>query len=1399
MDVARDKQSSPQPVTFFSGGGEMGERIRAFDWSKTPLGPSTSWSPSLKMMVRFLLANRFPLLLWWGPQFVQIYNDAYRPVLGTKHPDPGLGHSVSECWSEIWHVLRPLIETPFNGGPSTWMEDIFLEINRYGFIEETHFTIAYSPVPDETVPSGIGGVLATVHEITEKVVGERRVRLLRDLGTEALEAKTAEEACVVAAETLAKHPKDIPFALLYLIDSEARRARLAGTAGVTPGGPASPLIVEVGSHPDQQPWPLSETIRTEALQTVDDLSACLAEGVPRGPWSDPPRQAVVVPLRSNIVHQLAGLLVVGISSRLKLDDAYRSFIELAANQISTAIANARAYEEEKRRAEALAEIDRAKTAFFSNVSHEFRTPLTLMLGPLEEAISTAQDATHKERLEVVHRNGLRLLKLVNSLLDFSRIEAGRVQAIYEETDLATLTAELASVFRSAIERAGLQLVVDCPPLTVPVFVDREMWEKIVLNLLSNAFKFTFKGSITVKLRQADDHVELLVRDTGTGIAEDEIPRVFERFHRIRGAQSRTHEGSGIGLALVRELARLHGGAVAVESEIGKGTTFTVRVPTGSAHLPADQIGAQRMLSSTALGPEVFAEEALRWLPGTAEEFTSTEIGQLNGGPTLADFPARILLADDNADMRDYVKRILGRHWEVEAVSDGLAALDAVRRRVPDLVLSDVMMPGLDGLELLRELRSSPLTSRVPVVLLSARAGEESRVQGLESGADDYLPKPFSARELVARVGAHLKIAHLRAESEKELRQSEARFRLLFETMDEGYCVIEVIFDDQHHPTDYRFLEVNPAFEKLTGIKDAKGRQIREIVPSYEQQWLDLYGRVALSGETLHFESTAEASGRHYDVCAFRIGPAELRRVGILFNDITERKKLSEQVDKERGRLRYLFDKAPTFVAVLRGPEHVFELANAAYLQLVGHREVIGKTVREAFPEVEGQGFFELLDQVYRTGEPFIGREMPVSLHRLQDGTSEEMFLDFVYQAVFDADNSVSGVFVHGADVTDKVKARRVIEEANRLKDEFLATLSHELRNPLNSILGYAEVLRRSPESRHLAVVRKAADTIHSNAEAQSQLIKDLLDLSRLQTGKLAVELQPSHVAPLIGDAVETVREQAGQKGIKLNVDLAAEPLTVNADPVRIQQIVWNLVNNAVKFTPKGGRVSVNLNRDDDHATLLVEDTGQGIDRDFLPHVFEMFRQADSRATRRHGGLGVGLALVRQLTELHGGNVEVYSDGPGLGARFIVRLPLYHKTVEERGPDFTSQSTGELYGVRVLVVDDTQDSLDMLRFLLNGEGAMVQTASSGAEGLIIAAGRDFDLVISDISMPDIDGYEFLQALRERPGYQDVPAIALTGFGRDEDVERARQAGFTTHLTKPIDFDNLVRLARVSIEK
>jgi PAS domain S-box-containing protein len=746
---------------------EMQRRVRSFDWSMTSIGRRDSWSPALKTTVSLLLANRFPMLLWWGPDYISIYNDAYIPILGQKHPW-ALGKPVRECWSEIWSVLEPLIDTPFHGGPSTWSDDIELYINRAGFTEETHFTVAYSPVPDETAEHGIGGVLATVHEITAEIVSQRRGAILRDLSS-AVGSKTSKEVCLNVAARLSQHSSDIPFAVIYF-SGRGRDATLVAAAGVEPGdqrlAPAS-----IGFDDRAALWPIHRCAESGEVQVVELSSESIE--IPNPGWRHPPKQAVVLPIHPPLAHQSATFLVLGLSSTLPLDESYMDFLKLIAAQVSTAISAAAASEEEHKRAEALAEIDRAKIAFFSNVSHEFRTPLTLMLGPLEEVLKDDQlSGSQRERIDIAHRNSLRLLKLVNSLLDFSRIEAGRMKASYAPVDLAALTRDLASNFRSATQAAGLELVIDCPDLSQPAYVAVELWEKIVLNLLSNAFRFTFNGRITVSLKEAKDTVVLSVADTGTGIPEKELPHIFERFHRVEGARGRSYEGSGIGLALVQELARLHGGAVSVESEVSRGTTFRVQIPLGYSHLPEDRVKTVADATSTLPQGGAYVGETLRWLPDSNDSSFGLRNGSTDQGLTAdhvdtapnAERMPSILLADDNRDMREYIARLLGGSMRVTAVTDGREALASALRDPPDLILSDVMMPRMDGLGLLRELRANAATSTVPVILISARAGEESRIEGVTAGAEDYLIKPFSAAELLARVTTHLKLSKTRKES-----------------------------------------------------------------------------------------------------------------------------------------------------------------------------------------------------------------------------------------------------------------------------------------------------------------------------------------------------------------------------------------------------------------------------------------------------------------------------------------------------------------------------------------------------------------------------------------------------------------------------------------------------------
>ena len=583
--------------------------------------------------------------------------------------------------------------------------------------------------------------------------------------------------------------------------------------------------------------------------------------------------------------------------------------------------------------ERLKELDRLKTQFFANISHEFRTPLTLMMGPLEDAIAQSEglSAPGRERLELAHRNSLRLLKLVNTLLDFSRIEAGRIQASYEPIDLALLTVELASVFRSAIERAGMRLVIDCPPLPEQVYVDRDMWEKIVLNLLSNAFKFTFEGEIEVSLRLINSLAEMTVRDTGTGIPADEIPRLFERFHRARGARGRSYEGSGIGLALVQELVKLHGGSVRVESEVDRGTSFIVTIPFGKNHLPADRIGGPRPVASTEVRGKAYVQEALRWLPNlndlTDGDAQVAPPSASESRPYSIPNPeqrSRILLADDNIDMREYVQRLLLEQYEVVAVADGESALESARQVRPDLILTDIMMPRLDGFGLLRTLRADPELNDIPVILLSARAGEESRVDGLDAGADDYLVKPFSARELLARVRSHLAIEKIRREGAERERELRAK--------------------------------------------------------------------------------------------------AEL----------------------ERNQIRELFMQAPAAIGLLSGPEHRWTFINAEYMRVTGRDQAdqfIGKTIRESLPELEGQGFFELLDAVYRTGTPYVGTAAKALLNRAAMSGPEESYFNFVYQPLRDLEGKVEGVLVHAVEVTHQEIARREIEKRQSVTSLLAAIVS----------------------------------------------------------------------------------------------------------------------------------------------------------------------------------------------------------------------------------------------------------------------------------------------------------------------------------------------------------------------
>ncbi|HEY3517817.1 MAG TPA: ATP-binding protein, partial [Gammaproteobacteria bacterium] len=828
--------------------------------------------------------------------------------------------------------------------------------------------------------------------------------------------------------------------------------------------------------------------------------------------------------------------------------------------------------------------------------------------------------------------------------------------------------ELAGVFRSAVEKAGLRLVVECETLAEPAYVDRDMWEKIVLNLLSNAFKFTFKGEIEVRLRARGDHVELTVRDTGVGIPAVDLPKMFQRFRRVRHSRSRTHEGSGIGLALVRELVRIHGGEIGLESREDEGTTFTVSLPTGKRHLPADRINVPRQLATTRTGAQPFLEEAQRSLPEEPERAPVRTVAESVPAAAAASRPT-ILLADDNADMRDYLRRLLERHYDVIAVGDGQEALDAIGERVPDLVLTDVMMPRLDGAGLLAGMRADARTRSVPVIMLSARAGEEARIEGLSAGADDYLVKPFSARELLARVGAHLSLSKQRGELERALRYRSEQLETLLEGAPLGIYLIG---------PDFRIRAVNPvaqpAFGDIAG--DVVGRDFDEVVHLIrEQPYADDIVRI--------FRQTLATGEPYYTREHAAIRPD--RSVREYYEWRVERITLP---DGERGLVCYFRD-----------------------------------------------------------------------------------------------------ISAHVAARTAVEQSREALKEADRRKDEFLATLAHELRTPLAPIHNALEILRLSRGNG--GVAHDVYEMMGRQVNHMVRLVDDLMEVSRITRGKIDLRRQRVELADIIGSAVETARPLVDAGGHVLTVDLGGERFELDADPVRLAQVFGNLLNNAAKYTPKGGQITLRAEQRGPHVVVSVRDNGAGIRSDVLAHVFEPFVQGERSYTRSQGGLGIGLTLARSIVVLHGGTIEAHSAGLGQGSEFVVRLPLL-PPVADSPAVASSRPPTRIAGQRILVVDDNVDAAESLGALLRCLGADVVTVHDGPAALEALRTEEPCAAVLDIGMPGMDGYEVARRVRAGPRGEHIQLIALTGWGNDEDRRRSREAGIDHHLVKPVDLNVLESL-------
>jgi PAS domain S-box-containing protein len=1143
----------------------------------------------------------------------------------------------------------------------TYVESQLLIMERNGYPEETYYTFSYTPIPGDD--GSTAGMICANTDDTDRIISERQLRTLTQLGQTLTDCQSNDEVIGKMITALQENPHDFPFALYYTISQST--IRLSHSTQLGEFAANIPKVLDLQENSEIAHL-MNEAVSKRKLQVLEGITEKIGR-MPSGAWEVTPDKAIVLPVGQTAANLPYGFLVVGLNPYRLLDEKYASFFNLIADQVGASISDINILLEQRRRTEALAEIDRAKTIFFSNISHEFRTPLTLLLGPIED---TLQDPGNIEgtklRMDTAYRNALRMQKLVNTLLEFSRIEAGRVEGRFSIVDICTFTRDLVSSFRSAVEKAGMQLKFNCDRIAAEVYVDIEMWEKIVLNLVSNAFKYTHEGSISVNISQQNSQIKLSVKDTGIGIPADQLNKIFDRFHRIDNTEGRSQEGTGIGLALVKELVKIHQGTIEVNSEPGAGSEFTVSFPVGKDHLPAEKIVEPVSVPTSSITSTSYVQEAMKWIPGNGNGTeVSIEFEEHFIAPEPVGKKPTVLVADDNADMREYIQRLLVNQFRVLTANDGEDAFSKMVRFKPDILVSDIMMPKLDGFGLVKKVQEHPETRNIPVIFLSARAGEESKLEGLEAGADDYLVKPFSARELITTVKSNIRIARMRKMAEDNLSS--------------------------------------------------------------------------------------------------------------------------------------IIMQSPVSMAILKGPDMVMELANQKSLDIWGkkHEDVINRPVKEGFPELVEQGFITILNEVYKSGEPFSAQEMPVTLNRY--GKPELVYVTFIFEPLRSSEGVIEGVIAVGIDVSEQVITRKKIEEneqslnelANALpqlvwvadangdvlyyndrisefygvskahdgkwiwgrmvhpedlfkterawkkavqqgtpyqiehriqmadgnyrwflsrgvpqKDEqgaiikwfgtatdihaskeqaavleeevkkrthelkelnislqqsndelqqFAHVASHDLKEPLRKIKTFTERLVDDPKSRFSDKANIYITKINSATDRMHMMIEGVLNYSMINaSGQNTISVDLNTILKNIEQDLEIVIKE---KSATLQVDHLP---TVEGATVLIYQLFYNLVNNSLKFTKPGKSPLVSITSSiiqkngNEYAEIIVEDNGIGFEQNDAERIFNTFSRLNSKD--HYEGTGLGLSLCKRIVLRHHGNIRAIGKR-NEGAIFVVELPL----------------------------------------------------------------------------------------------------------------------------------------------
>ncbi|KAG9307824.1 hypothetical protein G9A89_023389 [Geosiphon pyriformis] len=1486
QSMSADKtQLDQEPLDQYQDELPLSELVYAFDWSSTELGAMNTWPTSLKTVVDLCLHSVFPMVLYCGSDKVLIYNQMWRPILKLKHPE-ALGKPAKEVWPEIWDVIGPIFDKVMLTGKGQFNDDLLLLMSRAGYTEECYFSFTFSPIFGEN--GDILGLFTPVQETTQRVLSARRLKTLSELGNRTPGAKSIESSCHLVTTALREHNADITYAIIYLIEHthinendkgyiarltattfddnllvqsaddgvdelqfvEGKSTRnlpdfLPKTCGHLDVTKEMEAFLENRSKPrdsnqkstDQSnpiSWPLKEVIRNNKYVTVS-----LAEG----------SQAILLPVLASFSGKsmLTAVLICGINKHRALDAPYLEFCQLVIGHVSSSLTNGRSREEERKQAELLADLNRQKIMFFQNISHELRTPLTLMLAPLEDTIATCgRESPFLGNLEMIQRNTRRLLKLVNTLLQFSRIEAGHLEARYNESNIAKITKELASNFESMAKSFGLTYKIDIPDCEVlesqlerKVYLDLDFYEKIVFNLCSNAFKYTWYGGVTVRLyadrKECGEVVVLEVSDTGVGIEKEHLGNLFQRFYRIESKQSRSHEGTGIGLALVKELAKHHGGDITVTSEAGVGSTFQVYLLTGKDHLSPSKIVSndlkedEKSLASSSRGRiannvDLYLEESDQWITRKPDSYnfitnfeekkeeeedankTMEHLKSLSiASPTLEAYketstsvlsteestnPNRrytVLVVEDNNDMRNYLANILKLEFEVFCAYDGHQALTLINNRElkPDLVLSDIMMPNINGLELTKLLRSDPSTQRIPIILLSARAGEEASVEGLERGADDYLIKPFNGRELIARVRVNIKLSNLRYELVVQQHRQIQTKQLLFSISSKirsGLSIEEILstavdeinriltcdsifilFSDPMNKGSAKIMAAPTSCSKTQPLVGTHviGRGIDES----QERWVD------------HLDGLPDLDAFSYDRSSF-LGsftraladqpvPIQNKLVPRLYNADTDNDFLDLEIETHANYFSPILNESVSSVSV------AIHLNSSFWGWIIAHRKP-----NENWSD------------------------------------SEKMFLQQI-------SNQISLAITHAKLSEEKLKREAQMEAAkaaNEAKSQILANTSHELRTPLGAIIGVLSALEDTPLSTDqkdmVQIMTRASDVVLS-------VVNDILDAAKLEAQKITLACRTFDLFDLVEKTIEIFGERAGTKQIELVLifDPTELPKYVKSDPERLQQILMNLLSNSLKFTDSGEIVlkisSIDVQNTETelysepntHKTgsLLIEltDTGIGIDPVFIKDIWDSFSQGDPSMTRRQDGTGLGLSICKHLVSINGGDLGVQSE-LNKGSRFwftwniepltLKATPLKSLHQLANGePMFVLPSKIKLR--RVMVIDTVAVSRSAMVAMLNPNVDKVEAFEDCSKAVMASkAWRDqyhsppWDLVFFNVSSKNTE--QVLKAAKELQSIcEDKLAIGLLVFwsagGRALGKELIRKiGGHTAALCKPV---------------